>query len=67
MTHRSMTRGLAVMTALGLAACNQASDPTPIDSGGSAGLSGPGYCDSPPADPGDLERWNNLCDPDDGR
>lgn len=61
------TWGVAAAAALGLTACTQTDDPTPIDSGGSAGESGPGYCDSPPADPAAQERWENLCFPDDNR
>jgi hypothetical protein len=48
-----------------LAACN---NPTPpgYDAvpGDSAGSAGPGYCESVPADPDEIEQWNQLCSPD---
>lgn len=31
--------------------------------GGSAGQMGPGFCQTKPANVGDLQQWNNLCFP----
>ncbi|WP_299134961.1 hypothetical protein [uncultured Amaricoccus sp.] len=64
-THRlSATAGLA-FAALCLAACANPPAPDPNDtaSGGSAGAQGPGYCDAPPADMTQMDRWNELCSP----
>jgi hypothetical protein len=59
----NVTWGLLLAGALALAACadtGTATAPAPE----SAGAAGPGYCDSPPADPDALENWNQLCMPD---
>lgn len=60
---------LLAVAALALAACAQGTDmaaPAP-SGGGSAGGEGAGYCDSPPADVGDLETWQQQCLPDESR
>jgi hypothetical protein len=31
--------------------------------GDSAGSAGPGYCETVPSDPDDMEQWNQLCAP----
>lgn len=49
---------------LALAACNGAPTPTAEDAaapGDSAGSAGPGYCETVPANPDDMEQWNKLC------
>lgn len=56
------TEALIAACLLALAAC-QPTGTAPIPSGGSAGAEGPGFCDSPPSDPDDLENWNELCFP----
>lgn len=58
MTMLWLAAGLAV------AACAQGSDPEMMASGGAAGDQGPGYCETPPSDPTQQERWNELCFPD---
>jgi hypothetical protein len=61
--------GIVLAAGLGLAACSQGpmTPPGPeagMVSGGSAGASGSGYCEVPPADPDELDRWNQICMPD---
>jgi len=56
---------LLALAALALAACAGDDMGTPFPSGGgSAGAEGPGYCDSPPADPDELETWEQQCMPE---
>jgi hypothetical protein len=55
---------LAAAAALTLAACNATYNPDTIASGGSAGSSGPEYCETVPADPTELQRWNEVCAPE---
>ncbi len=57
------TLGFLLASVLALAACSNTTDMAPAPSGGSAGAEGPGYCDSPPANPDDLSDWNQLCSP----
>ena len=50
---------------LALSAC-QTTAPTAQDvaaPGDSAGSAGPGYCETVPSDPDDMEQWNQLCSP----
>ena len=50
---------------LALSACNSAT-PTTQDMaapGDSAGSAGPGYCETVPSNPDDMEQWNQLCSP----
>jgi len=56
---------LLALAALAVAACagNDMATPFPTG-GGSVGAEGPGYCDSPPADPAELEAWEQQCMPD---
>ena len=54
--------GLLVAGALALAACADTGTTTPLEPE-SAGAAGPGYCDTPPANPDALENWNQLCMP----
>jgi len=46
-----------------LAACAVASPGSTgaAKSGGAAGQLGPAYCHTVPSDPGERNRWNNLC------
>ena len=51
--------------ALALAGCANPKPPDPneIGSGGAAATAGPGYCEKPPADMTQMDKWNELCDP----
>ena len=55
--------GLLVASLLTLGACTPATS-VPDTSGGSAASAGPGYCESPPTDMTQMNRWNELCMPD---
>lgn len=51
--------------ALFLGACGDTGpDPEGVASGGAAADAGPGYCETVPADPDEMNRWNSLCSPD---
>jgi hypothetical protein len=53
---------LAAASVLALTACNTGYDTPATPTGGSAGEQGPGYCDTVPTVPEDLEQWNQLCE-----
>jgi hypothetical protein len=61
------TSRLFAASVLALAACQDtpgASAPAEPESAGSAG---PGFCETVPSDPSEMERWNELCFPDGDR
>jgi hypothetical protein len=60
------TCGLLAASALVLAACGTTTN-TEATLPESAGSAGPGYCETVPTDPDDLQRWNELCAPGDQR